>query len=290
MSTDKNLEVCSFDDSPMSEASTQLGMTPLYSDTISSAYRIDYGAKYNSVLSPSCIVVHSDGSPFDFSEKRSVLRWLTGKRELSWLQIKRIDDEDFIPDSGQSYSDDPNLINILCRVTDVSEYKVGNETVGFQIIWTSNSPFAYSPINTINVPFEQAQSASIEQSVTIETDTDEQYDFIYPVIRFDSSSNVECNLQIENVDDGQTLEIYNIPAAKSVYIDNHNQIALFGTSQESMDSPVGDNFNLVWTRLIPGSNEINATLSINSEDVGESDTIGGYLTIEYRAPVKVGEL
>lgn len=305
-SNDKGVIVCSFDDSPMTESETQLSMTPLYSETISSAYRIDYGAKYNSVLSPSCIIIqkafdetvmqedeevtihHPDGYPFSFERKREILRWLTGKRDLDWLQIKRIDDEDFIPDEGETYSDDPNLINVLCRVVDISEYKVGNETVGFNVMWAANSPFAYSPLITdvYSLPLDGGAS-----SITISNDGDEAYSNIYPVVTFDNLSSVAADISLTATnDDNREFSISNIASFNSAYVDNLNQIAMKGSNVNPQTYPLGDSFGLTWLRIIPGVNVFSLTFNKHGGELDAGDTLEGTLTIKYRVPLKVGEL
>lgn len=254
--TDFGLAICSFDDNTQSEADTHLRMEPIYTETLSSAYRVDYGAKYADVLAPSCSVVHTDGSDFTTAQKRDFLKWLTGSRELKWLRIIGYDYPEF---------DEDEAANILCRITNVLEQKIGDRTVGFTIEWTANSPYAFSDI------VEISEEITGESTIEIDNDGDESFDYVYPVITFENSQ-AEGSLSIENATTNKTLSIENLGENEIITIDNLNQII----TTDSTYRVFGDDFNRVWFKLAPGENTVSVTGN-------------GSINIKYRLPLKVGE-
>lgn len=85
-SKEKNLIVVSFE-GDSGEVDTYLGMDPIYTESAYGTSRLDYGAKYNNVATVKISVIKQDGSDFSVAEVRDCLRWLTGARKTSTLDL-----------------------------------------------------------------------------------------------------------------------------------------------------------------------------------------------------------
>jgi hypothetical protein len=87
-SKEKNLIVTHFSDgADTGEMDTFLNMEPVYTDNAYGTRRLDYGAKYSSVAVFRLTVVKQDGGEFSVSSIRDCLKWLTGSRTNSTLDL-----------------------------------------------------------------------------------------------------------------------------------------------------------------------------------------------------------
>jgi len=141
---DKHLIVASFD-ADDGEMDTFLGMDPIYTEKYDGTRRFDYGAKFNSVSVIKITVIKESGKDFSLSDVRDFLRWTTGVRNISYL--------DLVLEHNPAYS-------FLGRVTNVYQHKLDARTIGLSIEFTSVSPWAYSSIQTFNCSFGQALSVN----------------------------------------------------------------------------------------------------------------------------------
>ena len=85
-SREKNLVVAHFD-SDSGQIDTYLGMEPIYTESADGTSRIDYGAKYNNVATIKLSVIKQDGGDFSVADVRDCLKWLTGARKNSALDL-----------------------------------------------------------------------------------------------------------------------------------------------------------------------------------------------------------
>lgn len=257
-SLDYGLLMCELDSSGVSDESTGLNLEVFFDQIGSSANRADYGAAYAEVLEFPCTVVKEDGSYFSRAESRELLEWISGKRNFRWLKI---------------YDGDNDTLNYLCRATSITKKKVGSDVLGYTIVWTCNSPYAYSDEVTLT---ETVLAADHE--CTISNDSDEINDYLYPIVTITPSN--ACNtLSIENLSDikftGDTprrLEISDVAANETITIDCKNRIITSSNSTRY----IGEDFNLNWLRLLPGENN----LVLNGV---------GIFTFRYRLPIKAGD-
>lgn len=86
-SRDKNLVVVNLEGGDQGEADSFLGMEPIYTDNASGTQRLDYGAKFNNVAVIKITVIKQDGSDFSVENTRDCLKWLTGSRKTSPLEL-----------------------------------------------------------------------------------------------------------------------------------------------------------------------------------------------------------
>lgn len=152
---------CSFDGSQDESLPMGLGIEPITTEL--SDRIIDYGGKYNEVITFDFSITHGCGrmgEPFDRKEIRDITNWLSSK-ELKWLSF---------------FDEDETEYWYFCRFTDIETKKLGGKTVGFNLEVTCDSPFAYSEIKTIKLwEVNITNSPKVKtfiSNITINSDTD----------------------------------------------------------------------------------------------------------------------
>lgn len=144
---DYNLIVSHFD-GDQGESDTWLGMDPIYSDSADGTRRIDYGAKFNSVAAPKITVIKPDGTDFTDTEVRQFLKWMTGSRKNSYLELCNLDET-----TGKWEV----KFRFLGRVTKAYQQKLDARTIGLIVEFTTVSPFAYSPVQTVEMDLDGSE-------------------------------------------------------------------------------------------------------------------------------------
>lgn len=297
---DKKLIVTHFESGDDGEMDTFLGMEPVYADNTYGTRRFDYGAKYVDVAVIRISVMKANGKDFTVAEVRDFLRWTTGSRKTSYLDL--VDGEEVI-------------VSFLGRITKVYQQKLDARTIGFVIEHTSVSPYAYSPIQYATCYFGEDLAIDVDGIVykknkdlivddgivindrellfnitndgvvclgysvnmKIDNDTDDLSDYIYMDVEFRNVSS--DHLIIKN----QTLY------AKSRHEDGMTQINDIGNHEKitlssgqfitsSNGRAFGNSFNFVWPKLLPGVNEF--VISSNGD---------GMVNFSYRYPIKIGD-
>lgn len=302
---DKNLIVIHFESGDEGEMGTFLSMEPVYTDNSYGTRRIDYGAKYVDVAVIRISVMKANGKDFTVNEVRDFLRWITGSRKTSYLDLSDIvNDEEVVKAS------------FLGRITSVYQQKLDARTVGFVIEHTSVSPYAYSPIQYAScsfgqelttddngVLFKSGQNLSIDNngilsngssamfnitndgtiyldnsvSIKINNDTDDLSDYVYMDTRFTNSNSnhvVIKNQTIYEESDG-------IDGITEISGMNNKEIITLSSGQfitSSRGRTFGNNFNFIWPKLLPGEN--NFVVSGTGE---------GAIEFMYRVPMKIGD-
>lgn len=94
-SQDKNLIVVNLDGGDSGEADTFLGMEPIYTENASGTQRLDYGARFNNVAVIKITTIKQDGSDFSVQNTRDCLKWITGSRVTSPLDLVDYTNEEF---------------------------------------------------------------------------------------------------------------------------------------------------------------------------------------------------
>ena len=291
---DKNLIVVAFD-ADQGETDTFLGMDCVYTEKYDGTRRIDYGAKFNSTAVVKISVIKSDRSDFTASDVRDFLKWTTGVRKNSYLDM-------LIEDRVQ--------FSLLGRVTNAYQQKLDARTIGMAIEFTSVSPWAYSPIQLVEYSADQKLRVtdggivykdgsshqlqidsdgvlydgsllqidsdgivSINDSKTLKIInlTDDLYTPIYLNTKFfnDNSST----LKINNKTLGEETVITNIKVKEEITLSSEQ----FIVSDDKLKK-FGNTFNFVWPRLAPGVNYITITAGG-----------GGRVEFTYRYPIKIGD-
>lgn len=242
-------------DSDSGETDSYLSQEQIYTGSYNGAKRILYGTKWDSTAVVKITVIKQDCSDFSLSECRDAYRWLTGNPSASWLDL---------------YFGDELQYSFLGTVQDVKPQKLDARTVGMNIYFESISPWAYSPVQTVNCSFGQ-ESTSDSPTVIINNQSDDLYDYIY------------LNTTITNATSDH-MSIKNITLNEETTLDNIsiNEIITLNSSQFiTSDQPnkiFGDTFNFVWPRLGPGTNEFI---------ISGSGT--GSVQFQYRYLIKIGD-
>ena len=303
---DKNLIVVAFD-ADEGEMDTFLGMDPIYTEKYDGTRRIDYGAKFNSVATVKISVVKANRSDFTVSEVRDFLKWTTGARNNSYL--------DLLIDGEVRFS-------FLGRVTNAYQQKLDARTIGLSIEFTSVSPWAYSPQQKFGCSFGQKLMTDNNGVLTKGNDSSlinvDNNGTLYNgtsggaglfqitgdgVVYIDNS----VMLQLDNLTD----DIYSYVNLDMTFINNNcddliiknqtlyeesngedgiteitgmveNEVIKLSAEQFIISDVAGkifgDNFNFVWPKLLPGINKFVIR-----------GTGGGFIEFSYRYPIKLGD-
>lgn len=303
---DKNLMVVHFESGDSGEMETFLSMDAVYTENAYGTRRVDYGARYNSVALIKITVMKTDGQDFNVLEVRDFLRWTTGVRKASYL--------DLVDQDGDKQIE---RFSFFGRVINVLQHKLDARTVGFTIEFESTSPWAYSPKQIIGGPLNQglfvdqnnilytglksdpeSESLSVDDKqvlynsavedgklifmgdgvvainvncIEIPNPTDDLYNYVYLDVEFENNN---CNyIYIKNTTLGEETTIDVIARREIINISAEQFI-----TSDMPNKVFGNTFNFVWPRLVPGTNMF------------EVDCDGtGYLYFAYRYPVKIGD-
>lgn len=152
------------------EVDSYLDMEPVYTDSYDGTIRTDYGAKYKSVATPSITFIEVNGSDINPYKVRNVLRWLTGSRKNSWMDVCDKDGE--------------IVCSYLGRFTDVKLQKEDARVIGIVAYFTSVSPWAYSKVQSPVIV-----NLNGETEFTIDNLSDDLYSYVYPKISFKNGKN-----------------------------------------------------------------------------------------------------
>ena len=310
---DKNLMVVGFDVED-GETDTFLEMEAIYTDSVYGTKRIDYGARYSEVAMPRISVIKRDGTDFTVSEVRDFLKWTTGSRHISYL--------DMLVGNEVKFS-------FLGRIINVYQQKTAARTIGFTIEFESVSPYAYSAIQTVTCAFEQKASVATDgtlvsddpsvvlavdnngvlynsgaESLKVTDDGIAYFNYSYSTEYTDNSSSVGGSdspiVVIDNQSDDLDSYVYldvvfknatsSYLSIKNTTLEEETVIANI-VNKETInlnsgqfilsDKPnkiFGNDFNFVWPRLGPGVNQFS---------IGGSGE--GTIQFKYRYPIKVGD-
>lgn len=251
---DYELMVAHFD-ADSGQVDSYLTMEPIYTDTFDGALRNDFGAKYTDVARPVVTFVESDGSDISPYKVRNVLRWLTGSKDVSFMDI--CDDEGI------------SVCAYIGRFTDVKLQKLDARIVGIVAYFTSISPFAYSDIKEAKFTITPEGT-----DFAIDNDSDDIYNPLYPSIIFknrQSSDEDRIMLSLENKTMQNTTIFKNLSTNEVVTIDTN-----FVVYSDNTGRIFNDDFNFEFPILANGSNNFSA--------VGD-----GELLIRFRYPMKMAD-
>ena len=277
------------------EHDTFLGMEPIYTDKYDGSRRLDYGAKFNSVAVIKISVIKRNKKDFTVAEVRDFLKWTTGSRTNSYLDLMVGNEVRF---------------SFLGRVTNAYQQKLDARTVGLSIEFTSVSPWAYSPIQYVGYSSNQSMDVDsdgvlykvgtttafhINENGTlyddsifdIESDGTLYFDNT-PKIEIDNKTDdlytpVYLNTVFEN-GTSDTLLITNTTLDETTRITSISQNEVITLSSEQFilsdntSKIFGNSFNYIWPRLAPGVNEL--IIDMNGS---------GNIEFSYRYPIKIGD-
>ena len=246
------------DNADSGENPTYQSMEPIFSENYDGTIRHDFGARRTEVATPTMTFVESDGSDISPYKIRNVLKWLTGARDVSFMDIM---DDTAIP-----------ICSYIGRFTDVKLYKIDARVVGIVATFTSTSPFAYSPIKEAR--FTVTQDGT---DFAIDNETDDIYSMLNPTVEFkntqakDPANPNKEMLSLYNKTVGNTTIFKNLSTNETVTIDSGLVVYSDNTARI-----FNDDFNFDFPVLQPLENNFKA--------VGE-----GELVIRFRYPMKLAD-
>lgn len=280
---------------------TFLSMDISSDDYYDGTKRYTYNSRYNTQATVTITVVKNNGKDFSLQQVRSCLRWLTGAKTDSWLDM---------------YNGDEIKYSFLGRVTNVQNYKLDARVVGLTITFTSVSPWAYSapqvfdcsiyqliditedgvllkggddavPLGTdsegvlsvsyldnnnyFNITDEGVVYIDNSYKTVIDNQSDDLYTYIYLDIDYINESS--SFVSIRNITLGEETKVTSIRTNESISISAKQFII-----SDVPNKIFGDTFNFVWPRLQPGLNDF----------IVEGDGRGS-AKFTYRYPMKVGD-
>lgn len=292
---------------------TFLDMDQISEDYYDGTKKFLYGTRYNSTASVNITIVKMDGTDWSIDDNRKALRWLTGARTASWLDLCPYKHETLGWISSYSF---------LGTVKSPQQYKLDGRVVGLSFEFASITPWAYSSEQVFDRSIEQAlivdgngvltaKEISVDENgvlcnsatpgvgacfcvddkgvlyveniiiALIDNQTDDLYSYIYLDIEF---INDTCKyLEIRNETLGEITRVENLNLKEKVDITGRQFIIAYTKNQltdewENKQRIFGDDFNFVWPRLAPGLN--NFVIEGNGN---------GNAKFKYRYPMKVGD-
>ena len=283
------------------EFDSYLSQEQIYTDSYKRTRRLLYGTKWGEVATVKITVIKQNRSDFTERECREAYKWLTGNPIASYLDL---------------YAGDSLRYSFLGTVQDVKPEKLDARTVGLHIYFESVSPWAYSPIKTVNCSFGQ-DLQTIENGILTKgtgdvalldvTDDGVLYNGIdggsgvfqitdNNVVYIDNSVHIHIDNQSDDLYsyvilntvftnvNSTYVSIYNKTLNEETIITNmsvNEEVTLNDNQFIVSDKPLkifGDSFNYIWPRLAPGINEFVV-----------SGTGAGYIKFTYRYPIKIGD-
>lgn len=280
---------------------TFLSMDISSDDYYDGTKRYTYNSRYNTQATVTITVVKNNGKDFSLQQVRSCLKWLTGAKTDSWLDM---------------YNGDEIKYSFLGRVTNVQNYKLDARIVGLIITFTSVSPWAYSapqvfdcsiyqliditeegvllkggdnavPLGTdsegvlsvsyldnnnyFNITDDGVVYIDNSYRTVIDNQSDDLYTYIYLDIDYINESS--SFVSIRNITLGEETKVTSIRTNESISISAKQFII-----SDVPNKIFGDTFNFVWPRLQPGPNDF----------IVEGDGRGS-AKFTYRYPMKVGD-
>jgi hypothetical protein len=237
---------------------------PVYTEKYDGT-RIDYGTRYSEVAEVLINLVKKDYSDFTNAEKRAILRWLTARKQNSWLKLYDQDGEEICEYYG--------------RFTMVEEQTADSRVIGFTCTFTSTHPYAFSPIRDVQ------QTFTGKEQIVVENDSDVVDNVVRPYMVIKPNKSIS-QLSIKNETTNIITYVKNIKANETLVIDNENKLAYSDNVYRTLGSDFyGDVDGFVtnypvWIELVPGDNKLIF-------DAGDTSTKVEY-TIKYRYPIKIG--
>lgn len=249
---DHHLLIAAFepDNGPMDSF---LNMEQVYTESSDGTKRNLYGLKYNTVAAVKITLVKPDGSDFSVAENRKILKWLTGNRQASWLDL---------------YEGETLAYSFWGSITTVQQQKLDARVVGIILTFESTTPWAYSAPQDYDCRFGEANLVFGQE--VLEDGT--KNNFIYKGL--DSSvENAKLGIDEDGVlynDDDDVNATFNIDTDGVIY--NGEDIRL-EIDNQSDDLYSYINLDMTYENLT--GNETDGTLTIENETLGETTRISG---------------
>ena len=286
-----------------------LGMDQIYEDHYDGTKRFLYGTRYNNIATINITLIKADGTDLTINDNRSLLKWLTGTKTATWLDL---------------YQGNKIKYSFIGTITNVQQYKLDGRVIGILCEFSSITPWAYSGEQIFNRSINQmltceqdgiVKSPTNEISISndgvlcngavagpgacfninnsgvlyvenvivaqIDNQTDDLYNYTY--LDIECINDTSTYLEIKNETLNETTRIDNLQPNDIIYITSKQFITAYTRDQitgelKNQERIFGDSFNFVWPRLAPGINNLTIDGSGNST-----------IKFSYRYPMKVGD-
>ena len=310
-SKEKDLVVTHFADSADSgEMETFLNMEPVYTDNAYGTRRLDYGAKYSSVAVFRLTVIKQGGSEFSVVAIRDCLKWLTGSRTNSPLDLVESVSETFRYFSGSTeftlsapcykitnvfvngekrtagwvYNAQSRQLIITTNLNSGDNIEVVGDIIKYSFTGRVTNAWQYKmDARTVGLVLEFTSISpwaySPPQIITQSVDgyriiqIDNQSDDLYEYVYMKTTYENKSgdSLIITNETTGEITQIDNLAVNEIVTIDGNQMI-----TSDKPNKIFGNSFNFVFPRLAAGINKLTITGT-------------GNITFEYIMPLKIGD-
>lgn len=305
-SRDRNLVVSHFD-ADNGESDTFLGMEPIYTEIGDNSRRLDYGAKYNSVATFRVTLIKPDESDLSVVEVREHLKWLTGSKKNSPLELIEHFTEDFIGDGSTANFELVNrcdkMFNVyinntvsnawtftdnIITLTEVpaagAKIKIAYGRIKYSFICRVTNAWQHKmDARTIGLILEFTSTSPFAFSakqivtkaingataITIDNDTDDLYGYTPVNIIFENSTGDSLIMTHEST--GIKTEIVGLEQNEIITMSDNMMI-----TSDNETKIFGNTFNFMFQRLIAGENN----LVVNGI---------GNITFEYVSAYKIGD-
>lgn len=218
-------------DADNGESETGLSTESIYTASADGTSRNLYGTKYSETEPVRITVIKQGGGDWTIGDNRLALKWLTGAKSDSWLDL---------------YIGDEVRYRLLGHVKNVLQYKMDARIVGLVIVFESASPFAFSNLQTVS------KSISGTGTINIDNPSDDNYTFVKMKTTYKNTGGDA--ITINNTTTGEITQIKNLAINEVVTLNNNQSI----TSDKSTRI-FGNDFNFNFPRLAPGQNKFTIT-------------------------------
>ena len=213
-----------------------LGMDQVFTDSYDGTKKHFYGNKYNTSAAIVITLVKPDGTDFSMADNRRALKWLTGSRQASWLDL---------------YVGDKLVYSFYGNITACQQHKFDARIIGIQVTFTSIHPWAWSSPQSFSCYIGAKQIDINESSI------------VYPTYETFEYFGVDDNGVVYNSNDNESFA-FNISTDGIVY--NDNSVVL------DINNPSDDLYTL--TNLDMTFKNINSTsLIIDNKSLSEKHAV-----------------
>ena len=237
-------------DADSGESETGFSTESIYTASADGTSRNLYGTKYSGPEPVRITVIKQGGADWTITDNRLALKWLTGAKSDSWLDL---------------YIGDEVRYRMLGHVQNVLQYKMDARIVGLVIVFESASPFAFSSLQTVS------HSIAGKGTFSIDNPSDDMYTFVKMKTTYQNTQGSSVTITNTTFDDYST-QINNL--AKNEIVTLHTNQSIVSDKQYRM---FGNDFNYWFPRLGPGVNEFTV--------IGT-----GNITFEYSYFIKIGDM
>lgn len=307
----KKLVVAHFD-ADQGEHETFLNMEPVYTESADGSRRLDYGAKYSNVAVFRITVIKEDGGDFSVQEVREHLKWLTGSKKNSPLDLCENFSEEFVSNGatnkftltnacdhvagvyingdlihGNQWSLDKSNNSVQLVDTPKKNYvvKIVCSCIKYSFVCRVTNAWQHKlDARTIGIILEftsvspwaysakQVVTASVNGSTTIRINNETDDLYNFTPMNIVFKNTTGNSLEITNNATGETAELTELSVNEIITISDN-----FMITSDNASKIFGNKFNFVFPKLIAGENQIIVKGN-------------GSITFEYVYAIKVGDL